>query len=197
MTEPFFDETAYTETDRTLTTWPRITRPYSTTIPIFISHTSKDGVSIRKWLLPIVEWVVFKPFMLNYDSFKDPRFREAYANQILQSLRGSEHLLIVMSQSTLASDWVREEVNWWLTRRGNSDITIASLDGTKGTDMNAGLQGIRCFSLSQNHWITRILFSLHLRRALASSGWLIVKRWPRRIHRSMLPKKPKTEAIEG
>jgi hypothetical protein len=186
MSEPLFDESQYAVQDRTARGWPRITPPYSTTNSVFVSHTSADSPTCQTWVLPAIERAVSAPVFLNYYSFSDPEFRDAYSRKILVNLRCSEHLVVVLSERAMSSPWVREEVSWWLRRRGTAEITVVAVDGSAREELHSRLSEAPVIDFSGWKWLAGWRLTRRLRRELFSSGWFVLKRWPRRVHRRML-----------
>ncbi len=186
MIEPIFDESLYAELDGESPSWPRITPPSSTTVSAFVSHTSVNAQQCKNWVLPAIEHAVSGKIFLNYDTFKNPLFREAYARNILVNLRCSEHLVIVLSEAAMSSAWMKEEVSWWLRRRGSEDVTVVALDTTTKVLLHPQLADVPAVDFSRWPWLAGWQLTRRLKKELASSGWLVVRRWPRRVHRSML-----------
>lgn len=186
MRAPVFDESVYTEIDRQSSSWPRITPPSSTTLSAFVSHTSADATQCKKWVLPAIERAVSAHRFLNYDTFNNPLFREAYARGILVDLRCSEHLVVVLSSAALSSIWVKEEVAWWVRRRGKEHITVLNLDTTARELLHPQLVDVPMINFSRWRWLAGWRLTWRLQKELASSAWLVVRRWPHRVYRSML-----------
>ena len=180
-----FDESPYIDQDRTATGWPRITPPSSVSIPVFVSHTSFDIPACQEWILPAIEGAVSNPSFLNYYTFSDPRFRDAYARQILVNLRCSEHLVVVLSRQALDSPWVNAEVCWWVRRRGINEITVVGLDRSKRELIDPCLAYVPNIRADRWRWLAGRRLTLRLRHELRASDWFVIRRWPRRIHRSM------------
>ena len=186
MTEPLFDETPYAEIDSVSTGWPRVTPPFSNSASVFVSHTSHDISTCRKWILPAIERAVSSPCFLNYYSFRDERFRDAYARHIIANLRCAEHLVVVLSEAAILSPWVKEEVAWWIRRRGTDDITVVALDSVQNTALHPCLSVAVQIQFSGVKLLAAWALTRRLRKKLSSSDWLVLRRWPQRVHRGML-----------
>ena len=190
MVEPLFDESRYAEQDRAATGWPRITPPHSTTNSAFVSHTSPDSPACQRWVLPAIERAVSDPVFLDYHSFRNlVEVRDAYARNILVNLRCSEHLIVVLSESALSSTWVKEEVSWWVRRRGTEETTVVALDRSARDALHPRLSEAAVIDFTWWKWLAGWRLTWRLRRVLFTSGWFVIKRWPRRVHRSMLKRR--------
>ena len=185
MAEPVFDESQYAEQDRTATGWPRITPPSSTTNSVFVSHTSSDAGACRRWILPAIKRAVLMPVFLDYYSFDNPNFREAYARSIVVNLRCSEHLVVVFSEPALSSPWVQEEVAWWVRRRGTREMTVVAMDSSPRSALHPKLPEAVAIDFSSWKYFAGWRLTRRIRTALFTSDWLIVKRWPRVVNQGM------------
>jgi hypothetical protein len=159
--------------DRGATGWPRITPPLSTTNSVFVSHTSADSPACEKWVLPAIESAVSAPVFLDFYSFSVATFRDAYARAILVNLRSAEHLVVVLSAHALASDWVREEVSWWVRRRGVDEITVVELDASSKDSLHPRLPEAAAIDFSGPKWLAGWRLTHRLRSELCWSGWLV------------------------
>ena len=157
----------------------------SATTSAFVSHTSLDQAFCQQWILPAIKRAVHDPFFLDYDTFKDPTFRESYARTILSRLRSAEHLVLVLSAAAMHSVWVRAEACWWVTRRGLKDITVVTTDSSRAVGVHPDLVGATTIGFSRFRWLASRALTRHMRTALFDSGWYILKHGPNGYHRSM------------
>lgn len=94
--------------------------------------------------------------------------------------------MVVLSERAESSPWVNEEVSWWLRCRGTAEITVVAVDGSARGELHSQLSEVPMIDFSKWKRFAGWRLTRRLRKELFSGGWFVVKRWPRRVHRSML-----------
>ena len=118
-----------------------------TTVPkkwmIFLSHSSEDKA--------FVDWLYAKLISVNIGSWYDAceiLVGDAILERIEEGLRGSEFLIVVVSPASIASRWVKAELEPKLLQQIESQVVTVlplSINGAKTQDLSIFLKG--------KHWL--------------------------------------------
>src|SRR6516162_9728741 len=91
---------------------PRTQQPMPTDSKIFVSHSSKDKPFVRK----LVE--ALKKHLLNvWVDEAGLKVGDSLVGKISQALKDADYLVIVLSQASVSSRWVEQELNAALTNQ--------------------------------------------------------------------------------
>jgi hypothetical protein len=104
--------------DRTITEPPADSLSRGTSV--FISHSSRDVKWIETELIPLLKEAGVAPWY----SKADIRTADYWERQILGALNSCEWFLIVLSQNSATSEWVKDELHWAIEHRKNRIIPI-------------------------------------------------------------------------
>ena len=116
---------------------------------LFVSHTTKDRVFIDKNITnPLMKSFKsdFKIFCLD---FSDSPFALGYARYVVPALIAHKHIFIVISESSLGSVWVKEEINW-IIKRGDKRILIINLENCAYLDSFPELSPFQMLNLTSD-----------------------------------------------
>ncbi len=106
---------------------------------IFLSHSSKDK--------SFVDWLNAKLRSVNVISWYDKceiLVGDSILQRIEEGLRGSEFLIVVVSPASIASNWVKAELEPKLLQQIESQVVTVlplSIDGAKTEDLSIFLKG--------------------------------------------------------
>ena len=112
----------------------RFSRQYET---CFLSYSSKDGPFARK-LYESLEQAGVRVFWDKFDVLPGESLRD----QIIEAIHEHDRLVVVLSESAMASDWVRQEIElaWYHKRESLVPIRLVEIDDIRAwTARNPGL----------------------------------------------------------
>jgi TIR domain len=100
----------------------------------FVSHTAIDAPFIEKHVAPIFRKRYMDLLFLNYF-----HFTKIYAQYILRGLENSGWFVVVLSISSIHSQWVRFELNWALEHKERRRIIPLVIDDVDPTTLDRRL----------------------------------------------------------
>ncbi len=118
---------------------------------VFVSHTSADAPFVRSEIKAVARAEQLVLHVVNKDS--GPVVSQPYKRQILRSLSRCASFLVVLSRSSVASRWVRFEVEWAIRYRARARSAAILLDDSRPTDLAGWLREIAVMDYSQS-WST-------------------------------------------
>ena len=119
-----------------------VAAPPSFTFKAFLSYSHAADIQIAAWLQRGLEWFA-RPFYRGraFRVFRDQTNLSANLDlwgTILEALTQSEFYIYLASPRAAQSPWVRDELDYWFTRRGPDKVMLVLAGGTLEWDRQTG-----------------------------------------------------------
>lgn len=105
---------------------------------LFISHSTKDREWVERELLGLVSALSLDAWFAE----DDIESAEQWERSILSGLKASSMFVLVMSENSAGSEWVRDELNWAMSNREGSILPLM-IDGCSPTDFHLRLPRVQ------------------------------------------------------
>jgi molecular chaperone DnaK len=105
---------------------------------VFISHSSEDHEFIERELLPLLKQHGLTPWY----SRESINASKVWHNVIGEALKECEYFLLVMTQRSVDSKWVKHELGWWIRKHEDKNIVPVLLEYCDPDDFHIFVGGI-------------------------------------------------------